>query len=119
MTFAHPWLLVLLVLPVALAVFLWKRGGRRVPLPFDYQPLPRARFLGFLLRTADLLPILLLMIAIAILAGPRRFEQPRSEREMTNILFCLDVSGSMTASFGSSTRYDAAMGAVNDFISVR
>lgn len=119
MTFAHPWLLALLVLPVGLAVFLWKRGGRRVPLPFDHQPLPRARLLGFLLRTADLLPMLLMMVAIAILAGPRRFEQPRSEREMTNILFCLDVSGSMTAQFGSSTRYDAAMGAVNDFISFR
>lgn len=119
MTFAHPWLLALLVLPVGLAVFLWKRTGRRIPLPFDHQPLPRARLLGFLLRCANLLPILLAMLAIAILAGPRRFEQPRSEREMTNILFCLDVSGSMMASFGSSTRYDAAMGAVNDFISFR
>lgn len=119
MTFAHPWLLALLVLPVGLVVFLWKRGGRRVPLPFDHQPLPRARMLGFLLRAADLLPALLMITAIGILAGPRRFEQPRSEREMTNILFCLDVSGSMTAPFGSSTRYDAAMGAVNDFISFR
>lgn len=119
MTFAHPWLLALLLLPAGLAVFLWKRGGRRVPLPFDHQPLPRARLLGFLLRTADLLPMLLMSIAIAILAGPRRFEQPRSEREMTNILFCLDVSGSMMAPFGSTTRYDAAMGAVNDFISFR
>src|SRR5688572_32498743 len=119
MTFAHPWLLALLVVPVALAVYLWKRGGRRIPLPFDHQPLPRARHLAFLLKAADLLPVLLLMIAIAILAGPRRFEQPRNERELTNILFCLDVSGSMTAPFGSSTRYDAAMGAVNDFITYR
>jgi len=119
MTFAHPWLLALLVLPVGLAVYLWKRAGRRVPLPFDHQPIRRERLLGFLLKTADLLPVLLLMLAIAILAGPRRFEQPRSEREMTNILFCLDVSGSMMASFGSGTRYDAAMGAVNDFITYR
>lgn len=119
MTFAHPWLLALLLLPLGLAVFLWRRGGRRVPLPFDHKPLPRARLISFLLRTADLLPTLLLMVAIAILAGPRRFEQPRSEREMTNILFCLDVSGSMTAAFGSTTRYDAAMGAVNDFITYR
>ena len=119
MTFAHPWLLALLLLPLGLAVFLWKRGGRRVPLPFDHQPLRRARLIGFMVRAADLLPVLLFAVAIAILAGPRRFEQPRSEREMTNILFCLDVSGSMTAPFGSSTRYDAAMGAVNDFISFR
>ncbi len=119
MTFAHPWLLALLVLPVGLAVYLWKRGGRRVPLPFDHQPLQRAKMLGFFLKAADLLPVLLLMTAIAILAGPRRFEQPRNEREMTNILFCLDVSGSMLAPFGSGTRYDAAMGAVNDFITYR
>lgn len=119
MTFAHPWLLVLLVIPVGLAVFLWKRAGRRVPLPFDHQPLRRARMLGFLLKSADLLPVALLMLAIAILAGPRRFEQPRNEREMSNILFCLDVSGSMMANFGSATRYDAAMEAVNDFITFR
>ena len=119
MTFAHPWLLALLVLPVGLAVFLWKRGGRRVPLPFDHQPIRRARLLGILLKSADLLPVLLFAIAIAILAGPRRFEQPRSEREMTNILFCLDVSGSMIAPFGSATRYDAAMESVNDFITFR
>lgn len=75
--------------------------------------------LGFLLRTADMLPLLLMVIAICILAGPRRFERPRNEREMTNILFCLDVSGSMTAPFGSATRYDAAMDAVNEFITFR
>lgn len=119
MTFANPWLLALLLAPLALAIFFRRRGGRRVPLPFDHQPLPRARFLDFLLRTADLLPLLLLAIAILMLAGPRRFEQPRSEREMTNIQFCLDVSGSMVAQFGSGNRYDAAMAALNDFISFR
>lgn len=119
MTFAHPWLLVLLVLPIALAVFLCRRGGRKVPLPFDHQPLRRARMMGFLLRSADLLPVAILALVINLLAGPRRFEQPRSEREMTNIQFCLDVSGSMVAAFGSGTRYDAAMESVNEFISYR
>ncbi|MBB5352710.1 Ca-activated chloride channel family protein [Haloferula luteola] len=119
MTFAHPWMLVLLVVPAALAVILWKRGGRRIPLPFDHQPFRRVRWMGFLLKSADMLPAILLSLVVVILAGPRRFEQPRSEREMTNILFCLDVSGSMTATFGSGTRYDAAMEAVNDFISFR
>jgi Ca-activated chloride channel homolog len=119
MTFANPWLLALLLAPLALAIFFRRRGGRRVPLPFDHQPLPRARLFGFLLRTADLLPLLLLAIGILLLAGPRRFEQPRSEREMTNIQFCLDVSGSMLAQFGSGNRYDAAMAALNDFISFR
>ena len=119
MNFAHPWLLVLLILPIGLAVFLHNRGGRRVPLPFDHQPLPRRRLLGSLLRCADLIPLLLLIVGILILAGPRRYEQPRDEREMTNIQFCLDVSGSMMAPYGSATRYDAAMDAVNQFISYR
>ncbi len=119
MTFAHPWLFSLLFLPLGMAIYLWKRSGRHVALPFDHQPLAKRKLLGFLLKSTELLPILLSMIAIAILAGPRRFEQPKNEREMTDILFCLDVSGSMMASFGSGTRYDAAMEAVNDFISFR
>ena len=41
------------------------------------------------------LPRLLLAPLILIAAGPRTFERPKSERELTNILFCLDVSGSM------------------------
>lgn len=119
MTFAHPAVLVLLVLPLALVVFLWRRGGRAVPLPFDHQPLRRARLLDWTLRAVSLLPALLLAVAVLVLAGPRRFQQPRGEREMTNIQFCLDVSGSMTAEFGGGTRYDAAMDAVNDFITRR
>lgn len=119
MTFSSPWLLALLVFPAGLAVFLWKHGGRQVPLPFDHQPLPRRRLLAFLLKCADLLPVLLLAVAIFIVAGPRRFEQPRNERQLTNILFCLDVSGSMTAPFGPGSRYDAAMEAMNSFISYR
>lgn len=119
MTFAHPWLLVLLILPIGLAVHVWRRGGQRVPLPFDHAPLRRRRLLGFLLNSADTLPALLLAVAVLILAGPRRFEQPKSVREMTNIQFCLDVSGSMMAEYGGATRYDAAMESVNDFITHR
>lgn len=38
---------------------------------------------------------------------------------MTNIMFCLDVSGSMTASFGEGDRYDAAMDSLNQFLTYR
>lgn len=119
MTFAHLWLLPALVIPVALIVRQIRRGGFRVPLPFDHVPIRRRRRLAVALGCAEALPALLLAVAILILAGPRRFEQPRSERELTNIQFCLDVSGSMTANYGSGTRYDAAMEAVNAFISHR
>jgi Ca-activated chloride channel family protein len=119
MTFAYPWLLVLLLVPIGIAVIMHGRSGRRIPVPFDHQPLRRRRMLGFFLRCTEILPLTLLVIGICILAGPRRYEQPRDEREMTNIQFCLDVSGSMTATYGSATRYDAAMEAVNGFISYR
>ncbi|MGB0643671.1 MAG: vWA domain-containing protein, partial [Akkermansiaceae bacterium] len=45
--------------------------------------------------------------------------RPKSERELTNILFCLDVSGSMVAKFGAGDRYDAAMGSLNEFLDYR
>lgn len=119
MIFSSPWFLALLVFPAGLAFFLWRHGGRQVPLPFDHQPLHRRHLLAFLLKMAELPPLLLLAVAILILAGPRRFEQPRDERRLTNILFCLDVSGSMTAPYGTGSRYDAAMEALNSFISFR
>lgn len=119
MTFAHPWLLVLLVLPLALAVVLHRRDGLRVPVPFDHQTHPRMHGLAFLLHALRLVPPALLALAILIAAGPLVYEQPRDEREMTNIQFCLDVSGSMNATYGGETRYDAAMDALNEFISYR
>lgn len=119
MSFAHLWLLPALVVPIALIIRQVRRGGLRVPLPFDHVPIRRRRRLALALACAEALPALLLAVAILILAGPRRFEQPRSERELTNIQFCLDVSGSMTAGYGAGTRYDAAMEAMNAFITHR
>jgi Ca-activated chloride channel family protein len=38
---------------------------------------------------------------------------------MSNIQFVLDVSGSMSSTFGEGTRYDAAMSAITDFTTYR
>jgi Ca-activated chloride channel family protein len=61
----------------------------------------------------------LLAVVIVILAGPQRLGEPKSKRVMTNIEFCVDVSGSMTAELGDGTRYDASMAAINDFLDYR
>ncbi|MGB0774241.1 MAG: vWA domain-containing protein [Akkermansiaceae bacterium] len=72
-----------------------------------------------MLNIVNTLPFLVLACAIFLLAGPRRFERPKSERKLTNIQFALDVSGSMNTSFGEGDRYDAAMNSLNDFLTYR
>ena len=62
---------------------------------------------------------LMMATAIVLWAGPRRLGVPQAERELTNIEFCLDLSGSMNGKFGAGTRYDAAMEAINGFVDKR
>ena len=119
LTFAYPWVLVALLIPLALLFLQWKNGTRPVPLPFDHQQVPHSRFWSVLLGLAQSLPALLLIVAVLLLAGPRTFERPRNERQLTNIQFLLDVSGSMMAEFGSGDRYDAAMESLNGFLDYR
>jgi Ca-activated chloride channel family protein len=73
----------------------------------------------FFLRCAESLPALALAVVIVILAGPQKWDVPRSKRALTNIEFCVDVSGSMTAQFGSGDRYTGAMDAINKFVDAR
>ena len=53
MRFAHPWALLLLVIPIALAWRIWKRGGGRVVLPFDHHPHAGGRWLRAAIDSAD------------------------------------------------------------------
>ena len=117
--FANPTYLIALLIPVALVIYTWRTHTRALSLPFDHQNTPHSKSLGFILNIVNSLPALILTIAILILAGPRSFERPKAERELTNIQFCLDVSGSMTASFGDDDRYGVAMGALNKFLTYR
>lgn len=119
MTFAYPWILLLLAVPLLLLVRTWRRGGQRVVLPFDDAGQRRGTGLRLLLDLAGSLPALALAVAILLLAGPQQVSEPKTKRVLTNIQFCLDVSGSMTAPFGEGSRYDAAMGSINEFISFR
>ena len=72
-----------------------------------------------MVNTAQSLPVLLLSVVIAILCGPQQLSEPKVKRRLTNIEFCVDISGSMTAKFGDGSRYDAAMEAINQFVDYR
>lgn len=119
MSFAYPWVLVLLVVPLLLLGWVWRRSGGRVALPFDHGQHRPARLLTALLSLAESLPALLLAIAILLLAGPQQLSAPKTRRVLTNIEFCVDVSGSMTAPLGDGTRYDASMKAIDEFLKTR
>ena len=74
----------------------------------------------FALRLSESLAPLLLAVAVLIPGrGPQQLGEPKSERQLTNIEFCVDVSGSMTAKFGEGTRYETSMKAIDDFLTQR
>lgn len=118
-SFRHPWVLALLVIPAALCLWTWQRRGRALALPFDHVAQARDSRVRFLLRTAECIPAVLLACVLFVLAGPQSWAEPRSKRALTNIQFCVDVSGSMMAQFGPGDRYDAAMVAINSFVDRR
>ena len=118
-SFLYPWLLFALVLPLALLVWLWWRGGRPVALPLDHGRPGTGRGWRFLLNLAESLPSLLLAVVIVIVAGPLRLSEPKTKRSMTNIEIAVDISGSMGEKFGDGTRYDVAMKSLDDFLNFR
>ncbi|MEO6709187.1 MAG: vWA domain-containing protein [Planctomycetota bacterium] len=117
--FRHPSALMLLVLPLALLLWTWNRGGNAVVLPFDHAGLSRGAWTHFFLRLFESTPALLMAVVCVLLAGPQAWEAPRTKRVLTNIQFCVDVSGSMTAKFGEGDRYEASMAAINQFLDYR
>lgn len=119
MSFARPLLLLLLILPVLLVWWEWRRRGRPLVLPFDHSQARPRRWLERIVKCHNLVAPLLLAVVIGMLAGPQRTTTPKDERVLTNIEFVLDVSGSMMAPFGDGTRADKAFEAIVDFTSFR
>lgn len=113
MTFAHPWVLLLLAVPVVLS---WTVLAREpgVTVPVDGARAGDRPWLRRTLAAFDLAPIALMAVAIAVLAGPQVMAQPRAERSLTNIQICLDVSGSM-----GGRNYELAKKAIEEFTHAR
>ena len=127
-SFSNWYYLFGLFLPLALLIWIWLRdrfpdlgygSDRRIALPQDYGLAKSGFVSNVLIKLLVSAGSLMLAAAIALWAGPRRLGVPQSERELTNIEFCLDLSGSMTIGFGEGSRYDAAMAAINDFVELR
>lgn len=119
MNFGHPWVLLLLVVPVALVIWTWRREGTHLVLPLDHSTTRSSRWIYGMLGVLECLPALILAAVILILSGPERLGEPISRRALTNIEFCVDISGSMTAKMGDGTRYDVSMAAINEFLDFR
>jgi Ca-activated chloride channel family protein len=119
MTFAHPYVLLLLAVPAALVARLWRSRGTTLVVPFDHGRPGSGWGWRRLLNLAETIPLLLLAAAVVLAAGPQRYGEPKQKRSLTNIEFCLDVSGSMMIPCGEGTRYDAALAAADEFLGYR
>lgn len=116
MTFSYPWVLLFLAVPVVLSWTVIARGWG-LAMPFDLPPShrhPRRRSLAALLGFFEVAPLLLMAAAILALAGPQMLKQPKRERLLSNIQFCMDVSGSMVG-----PRYESAREAIESFTLAR
>lgn len=123
MQFRNAWVLALLVVPAALLLWVWLRrfqsGGQSLVLTADHAHRRRGWGLWLAVSLAESMAPVALAAAVFLLAGPLISAVPRDQRKLSNIQFCLDISGSMTAPFGDGDRYDAAMKAVTDFVDHR
>lgn len=117
--FGQPLVLLGLAIPVALQAWTWRRRGREVALPLDFGSQSTGKTWRRMIGIFESMPALILAVVIILLAGPRAVGEPRTRRALTNIEFCVDISGSMTASFGEQTRYEASMQAIEEFVEFR
>ena len=128
MSFGNWQLLFLLFIPASILAWIWLRdrlpslgfgSDRRIALPQDHSVTSNGLVSDFFLKCFSSAAPLMLATAIILLAQPRHLGVPIAKRELTNIEFCLDLSGSMMGSFGAGSRYDAAMAAINGFVEKR
>jgi Ca-activated chloride channel family protein len=114
-SFTDPTILLFLAVPVMLLVWAWQRRGWGVAMPFDHQAHVPSRWTPWMLSAFDCLPAIVLIGVILILAGPQVLRKPTDQRVLTNIQFCVDVSGSMSV----GRRYEMARDAVGEFVDSR
>jgi len=107
------------ILAMLFIAWVWKRAGRRIAVPYDHSSQAAGRGWWVLLTSAETVLPVLVGIVLLILCNPLTSGPPVEQRSVSNIQFCVDSSGSMTAQFGEGNRYDASMAAINDFLNYR
>jgi Ca-activated chloride channel homolog len=112
-------ILIGLFAPLSILMWVWRRTGNHLVLPQDFGLQRKGRFPWFVIGLMQMLPGILLAVSILLLAGPRQLSKPEDKRVLTNIEFCLDLSGSMEAPFSDGKRFDAAVKAINQFVDFR
>ncbi len=123
--FASPWLLLLLLIPLLLALLPWLARQRTLPATLQYSDLRLMTLLGPSLRQRGrlILPVLrLLGLALLVLALAR--PQSGNAREVVlgegvDIAIVLDISGSMAALDFEPNRLGAAKQVIRDFVRQR
>lgn len=108
-----------LLVSLLFLVWIWSRRSRRIAVPYDHSDSPAGRGWWVLITSAESLLPILTGIVLLILCIPLTTGSPVDRRTMSNIQFCVDSSGSMTAKFGDGNRYDASMEAINQFLDYR
>ncbi len=117
--FNYPWVLWLWLIPMLMIIWIWQRRSRGVVIPVDHSVHGDGFGTRLMIGMAEMMAPLILVIVIWLLAGPLLLGKPTEKRALTNIQFCVDVSGSMTAEFGEGSRYDASMRAIDQFLDFR
>ena len=115
----RPWFLFAMVVPLTISIWIWRRRGRRIALPVDHGIRASRSVLHWLVTLSETLLPVVLAIAVLIACIPLATGNPTTQRRLTNIEFCIDCSGSMSAKFGEGDRYDASMKAINEFLNYR
>lgn len=123
-TFAHPWVLILLILiPLMTAWYIFRYRKQKPALQFSNISLFKGARKTFRQRSYPLLFVLRMVAVTAIIIALARPQSKLSRQEMKvegiDIVLTMDVSGSMLAEDFKPNRLEAAKKVASDFINGR
>ncbi len=123
-TFAFPWVLILLALPVAMVAWQWIRSRKlyaAFPLPTLAGLAGKKRpFRGLIKQFLFVLRVLAVALLVVVLARPQlSLSEEEVDTEGIDIIIALDVSGSMLARDFQPDRLEAAKAQAQAFIAGR